>query len=222
MENRFKDINLNFNYGSIKENKFMAQDMALIDFVSKGNMEESSILLEKTNNNINIKNVVVGELNTNCYIVENEEECLIIDPGDEFLKIKEAIDKKVVGVLLTHRHFDHIGALNKCLDYYNTDVYSFNNLNEGKNIINGFEFDVIFNPGHTMDSISFIFNNIMFSGDFIFKGTIGRWDIGGNIEIMRDSIRRILDSKINYVIYPGHGDSTMLDNERKMLESYIS
>ena len=221
MENSFKDINLDFNYGAIKENKFMDQNMALIDFVSKGNMEEASILLDKTNNNINIKNVVVGMLNTNCYIVENSDECLIIDPGDEFLKIKEAIDKKVVGVLLTHRHFDHIGSLNECLDYYNTGVYSFNNLKEGLNVIGSFEFDVIFNPGHTMDSMSFIFNNNMFSGDFIFKGTIGRWDIGGNLEMMRDSIRRILDSKINYVIYPGHGDSTMLYDEREMLKSYI-
>lgn len=170
---------------------------------------------------MNIKNIKVGMLNTNCYILENDDECLIIDPGDEFDKIRDNISKKVIGVLLTHRHFDHIGAVISVSDYYKCNVYAKNNLIEGNNKIGSFEFNVKYNPGHTMDSISFIFEDIMFSGDFIFLGTIGRCDIGGNFSLMQESIKELLNSDINYKIYPGHGKSTTLISERKMLEGYL-
>ena len=71
---------------------------------------------------MNIKKVIVGELDTNCYIIENDNECLIIDPGSDANKIKNNIDKKVVGILITHRHFDHIGALDKLVSFYDTTV----------------------------------------------------------------------------------------------------
>lgn len=170
---------------------------------------------------MNIKTVVVGVLETNCYIVENSDECLVIDPGDEFIKIKNSIDKKVVGVILTHKHFDHIGALKEMVDYYNIPVYDINNLKEGKCSIGSFDFVVNYNFGHTMDSISFIFDNIMFSGDFIFKGCIGRTDLGGDFSVMQDSIRKILKCENNYKIYPGHGDVTTLDEERATLKFYL-
>ena len=155
------------------------------------------------------------------YFLEKEKECLIIDPGDEFETIKNNINKKVVGVLLTHRHFDHIGALEDLIRFYSVNIYDKSNLKAGINKINDFEFEVYYNPGHTNDSISFIFNDVMFSGDFIFFGTIGRWDLGGNIIDMQNSIIKILNSKINYKIYPGHGSITFLNDEREMLKYYI-
>lgn len=170
---------------------------------------------------MNIKKVVVGELETNCYILENDNECLIIDPGSESDKIISNIDKKVVGILLTHRHFDHVGALDNISKYYKVDIYDIYNLKEGMNVIGNFSFVVRYNLGHTMDSISFIFDDIIFSGDFIFKGCIGRCDLGGDFDLMKESIKSILKSNINYHIYPGHGDSTYLFDERDMLESYI-
>ena len=170
---------------------------------------------------MNIKIVVVGMLNTNCYIIENNDKCLIIDPGDEFDKIKNNITKNVVGILLTHKHFDHVGAVKECADFYSVPIYCYDNLKEGKSVIDDFEFLVKFNPGHTLDSISFIFDNIMFCGDFIFKGCIGRCDLGGNFDLMKNSIKEILDSTKDYIIYPGHAESTTLNNERTMLESYI-
>lgn len=170
---------------------------------------------------MNIKKVVVGMLNTNCYILENDDECLIIDPGDDFLKIRDNVDKRVVGVLLTHRHFDHIGALNEVLDYYGVGVNDAHNLKEGKNKLGSFNFKVVYNYGHTLDSISFIFDDIMFSGDFIFENAIGRTDLGGNDLMMLESIRKILSSKYNYRICPGHGRETTLDKEREMLEGYL-
>lgn len=170
---------------------------------------------------LNIKKIVVGELETNCYIVENKDSCLVIDPGDEFSKIKNSINKKVVGVLLTHKHFDHVRALKEIVDYYNVPVYDKNNLSNGVNKIGDFELIVNYNPGHTMDSISFMFDNIMFSGDFIFKGCIGRTDLGGDFAMMQDSIGKILKSENDYKIYPGHGDVTTLDEEREMLKYYL-
>ena len=59
-----------------------------------------------------INKVVVGPLETNCYILTIGNKCLVIDPGDEYDKIKKVINKKeVIGVIITHYHFDHIGAL---------------------------------------------------------------------------------------------------------------
>ena len=75
-----------------------------------------------------IHRVVVGYLEENCYILEKDGKVLVIDPGDEIDKIKEVINNnKVVGVLVTHSHFDHIGALS----YFNKNIiHAFNNLEE--------------------------------------------------------------------------------------------
>ena len=169
-----------------------------------------------------IKKVIVGNLSTNCYILENNNECLIIDPGSEANKIKNEINKHVVGILLTHSHFDHVGALDELVKYYNANVYDYSNLKEGHNTINSFDFIVQFNLGHTLDSISFIFDNIMFSGDFIFNNGIGRCDLGGDFLLMKKSIKKLLDNNVNYKIYPGHGDVTYLNDEVDILNYYLS
>ena len=102
---------------------------------------------------MNIHTVIVGPLEENCYILEKENKVLVIDPGDEIEKIKKAIgSKEVLGVLITHNHFDHVGALS----YFNKkNIYSFNNLEEKEYIIDSFKFDVIFTPGHSIDSVSY-------------------------------------------------------------------
>ena len=170
---------------------------------------------------MNIKKVVVGLLRTNCYIVENDKECLIIDPGSDLKKIVSNINKKVVGILVTHNHFDHVGVLPMIKEYYNVDIYDYSNLKEGINSISSFKFIVRYNPGHTMDSISYIFDSVMFSGDFVFKGTIGRCDKGGDFYLMKESIKDLLECDINYEIFPGHGKSTYLFDEKRNLISFI-
>ena len=169
---------------------------------------------------MNIKCVVVGRLETNCYILEKDGDIIIIDPGDDFDKIKSNTVGNVIGILLTHNHFDHIGALEECKNYYNVSIYDYNNLEEGSVNIGNFNFLVKYNLGHTMDSISFIFGNNMFTGDFIFQGAIGRCDLGGDYYFMKDSIREILKCDKDYKIYPGHGEVTSLNKEREMLEFY--
>lgn len=165
-----------------------------------------------------VKNLVVGPLETNCYLIEIDNDILIIDPGDEKEKIINACaDKNCLGILLTHRHFDHVGALNDIKDFYNIPVYDRGNLKEQDYQIGPFYFSVIFTPGHTDDSISFYFKKegLLFSGDFIFKGTIGRTDLGGNMVVMKDSINKIKNYAHNVLIKPGHGLDTNLNNEIK-------
>ncbi len=165
---------------------------------------------------MNIKRVVVGPLEENCYIVENNNKCLIIDPGDDVDKIINNIKYSVVGILITHYHFDHIGALDELKEKYNIDENNYN--------IKDFDFEVIKTPGHTSDSKTYYFkdNNIMFVGDFIFKDSIGRMDLPtGSVLEMKNSISKILKYPSNTILYPGHGDSTTIGNEKKNLDNYF-
>jgi len=166
-----------------------------------------------------IKKVVVGELEENCYVLTIGNECLVIDPGDEFNRIKEAIgDMKLLGILITHHHFDHVGALKEMVEYYDTIVYDFNNLKEQEYKIGPFVFEVVYNPGHTEDSISFYFkeDRIMFVGDFIFLQSIGRCDLeGGSFIKMKESIDKLTKIKENITLFPGHGLKTTLDYEKR-------
>lgn len=161
-----------------------------------------------------IDRVVVGELETNCYILSIDSDVLIIDPGDEYEKIIDKVyGKNILGILITHSHFDHVGALK----YFNNVVYNYYNLNEKNYNIGKFSFDVIYTPGHTSDSICFYFKeeNIMFTGDFIFKNAIGRTDLGGDYIEIKKSLNKIRNYDDNIKIYPGHGDSSTLGEEKR-------
>ena len=164
---------------------------------------------------MNVEIVKVGILQTNCYIISNDNDVLIIDPGDEYNKIMSKIgSRNIIGVLVTHNHFDHIG----CINFFNKDIiYDYNNLDEGIHTIGDFTFEVIYNPGHTLDSISFYFDNIksLFCGDFIFYEAIGRTDLGGSINDVITSLKNTIRYDDNIKIYPGHGESTTFKHERK-------
>lgn len=161
-----------------------------------------------------INRVVVGDLETNCYILSIDKDALIIDPGDEYNKIINSLgNKNILGILITHHHFDHIGALK----YFNYPIYDYNNLEERNHKIGRFNFNVIYTKGHTNDSICFYFkkDNIMFTGDFIFKNAIGRTDLGGNDIDMYNSLNKIKSYDDSIKIYPGHGDSSTLGEEKR-------
>ncbi len=163
-----------------------------------------------------IKKVIVGPLETNCYILKNNNECLVIDPGADFPKIKKEIgENKVVGCLVTHFHQDHIEALEELLSYYNVEINNINN--------NNFNFIMLETPGHTFDSRTFYFpkEKIMFCGDFLFKNGIGRTDLGGNQKDMINSLHEIEKYDDEITIYPGHGPSTTLGQEKRNFSLYI-
>ena len=124
-----------------------------------------------------ITKVVVGLLEENCYVLEKDKQVIVVDPGDEYERIKKVIGhKKVAGVLITHNHFDHVGALE---EFDPSLVYKYDNLEEGEHTIGPFNFEVIYTPGHTKDSVSYYFkeDNILFDGDFVFCLGIGRCDL---------------------------------------------
>ena len=169
-----------------------------------------------------IDRIIVGDYQTNCYVLTIDNDALIIDPGDEYLKIKPFVkNKNLLGVLITHYHFDHIGALDYFKDY---NVYDIHNLEEKEYKLNKFIFDVIYTKGHKEDAITFYFKNekIMFTGDFIFEDSIGRIDLpGGDIGEMLNSLNKIKKYDDDIIIYPGHGDSTILGKEKINFNYYF-
>lgn len=167
---------------------------------------------------MNISKIVVGELKTNCYLIEKNGKCLLVDPGAEYLKIKDFIkDKMLVGILITHNHFDHVGCIKNLVNDYNIPVYDDSNLKEGLNRISIFDVEVIKTYGHTMDSISFYFKEtkVIFTGDFLFYGTIGRCDfLESDYKEMLKSIKKIKEYSNDITIKPGHGIDTTLGREK--------
>lgn len=179
-----------------------------------------------------IKKLVVGDLQENCYILIINNNAIIVDPGAQANKIISYIEDNklnLLAILITHAHFDHIGALKELLDKYKVPVYSNNRNNEIKydNIINikeeeysinDFKFKVIYTSGHRNDLVTYYFynDNVMFTGDFIFKGSIGRMDLEyADKKEMKNSINKIKKYDANVIIYPGHGDDTTLGYEKE-------
>lgn len=162
-----------------------------------------------------IDRVIIGPLEENCYIVTKNNKTIIIDPGDEAEKIIDACqNKNVVGVLITHHHFDHIGALKEIENYFK--------IKESK-IIEGFNYQVIEVPGHSRDSVVYYFKDdkVMFVGDFIFLNSIGRTDLpSGSSKEMIKSLELIKNYPDDIVLYPGHGDITTLGYEKSNFKYY--
>ena len=175
-----------------------------------------------------IETLVVGELATNTYLLfdDTNKEVLIVDPGDEADRIINAIEGyKLLGILVTHTHDDHIGAIPAITDKFKCNIYDKYNLEEGDYNIGNFKFNVIYAPGHIEDELVYYFKeyNLMFVGDFIFKNSIGRVDLeGGNFLQMIESIKMILTYDENITLYPGHGDKTTLKDEKNNLNYFLT
>lgn len=170
---------------------------------------------------MNIKILKLGPLETNCYILNIENDYIVIDPADNINEITHSIKGNLKAILITHYHFDHIGCLKELSNQYHVPIYDHNHQNQNLKI-NKFQFKIIPLPGHKEDLVGFLFENKLFSGDFIFKGTIGRYDLpGGNLKEMQSSIKTILNNYTNLEIYPGHGEPTTLQKERNNLISYL-
>ena len=168
-----------------------------------------------------IKKIVTGPLEENCYVLSKDGNCLVVDPGSDSKEIKKLIgNDKLIGILVTHAHFDHIGAMR---DFLNSNrrlkIFKKSNLSHLKEVeILPFKFKVLFTPGHSSDSVSFYFeeDNCMFVGDFIFKDTIGRCDLPtGSNEDMEKSLEFIKGFDDNILLFSGHGDDTTLGREKE-------
>lgn len=166
-----------------------------------------------------VKRVVTGYLDENCYLLIQNGTCLVIDPGDEYPKIMEEIgDNKVLAVLITHSHFDHIGALRNFLTKRSIKIFKRSNLEEKEYSIGDFHFKCLYTPGHSKDSVSFYFEEEkkMFVGDFVFKESVGRCDLpGGDEEELHESIQKLMTYPEDITLYPGHYDETTLKYEKE-------
>lgn len=164
---------------------------------------------------MDIKVLVVGALQENCYVCSIENNAFIVDPGDEANRIIDAcMGKNVVEIIVTHHHFDHIGALDEIKKYFKLE----------ENVKSGiFDYEVIETPGHTSDSRSIYFKNekVMFTGDFLFYRSIGRTDLdtGSDIDMIK-SLEKISKYPDDIIIYPGHGPKSTLGREKNNFKYY--
>ena len=193
-----------------------------------------------------IHTLPLGDYQTNTYIgTGNGQSCVLIDPGFEpqtiLTKVRE-LGLTVEAILLTHGHFDHVGAVEKivfatgCAIWMHqadwdlpansinrylyplsgsrfTDILFFD---EGDKIqAAGLTFLVMSTPGHTPGSVCFLCDEILFSGDTLFQGSCGRTDLpGGDHYALRLSLRRLAVLDRPVTIYPGHGPSSTSRAER--------
>ncbi len=164
-----------------------------------------------------IEKLVLGPLFTNCYLVIKENACLIIDPASDASIIIDACKSyQVKGILVTHHHFDHVGALKELEQYYHLKHNTFDD---------NFGYEIIKTPGHASDSLTFYFESekVMFTGDFIFYHTCGRCDLEtSNVEDMLNSLEKIKKYPDDITIYPGHGASSILGAEKLLFKNYFN
>ena len=157
-----------------------------------------------------IKQLIVGELATNCYLLFSKGELAIIDPGGGANKILSEIEKfaaKPKYIINTHNHPDHTLANKEIKKATGAEIST--GLKGGKEIKIGESIlKVIHTPGHTKGSICLLGEDFIFTGDTLFKDGHGRTDLPGGSQIeMTESLKKL--SKIlkkGTTIYPGHGE----------------
>jgi glyoxylase-like metal-dependent hydrolase (beta-lactamase superfamily II) len=196
-----------------------------------------------------IKTLVVGQIETNCYIVTDEKtlKCVVIDPGDESNVILDYIESnhlKAEAIFLTHGHFDHRLAANAVNEETGAPVWIHRNdavlsgahdqfklttdekvrfYAEGDQIgVGSLSFTVMETPGHSPGSVTLRCENALFTGDTLFRNSAGRTDLGeGNVQLLLRSLNRLSQTDGDFEVYPGHMDATTLDRERRFNEYLI-
>jgi hydroxyacylglutathione hydrolase len=177
---------------------------------------------------------------------EGSDDAVVVDPGFSAERVHEmlrAAGKRPVAVLATHGHFDHVGSAGEfCGDdlplYIHeadrlaltdpkawgsgfpvppTPVKDIRTVVEGDRLdFAGFSIEVLHTPGHTPGSVCFATDGWLFTGDLVFRGSIGRHDFpNSNAADMEKSLRRFLTLPDPLPVYPGHGPDTTVGTERR-------
>ena len=170
---------------------------------------------------------------------------IIIDPGgesDKIIKVLDELNVKIEYIIATHGHFDHVLCVDTVKEYTNSrfiiheadvKIMEYSKIwVSGKwvppkpdilldtectiRVSDTLKLNILYTPGHTPGSICIHINNMLFTGDTLFKGTIGRTDIpGGSFKQILKSLEKIKRLPRNTLILPGHGSFTTLDQELK-------
>jgi hydroxyacylglutathione hydrolase len=191
----------------------------------------------------------VGPVRENCYLVRREgaDRALLIDPGDEAPRLQAAMAELGVepeAILLTHTHFDHIGAVAPIARATGVPVYcprdelavledpdkffppmfgpvegwkAEHALDGGQRLqLAGFDIDVVSTPGHSPGHVTFAIDGALFSGDVLFESSIGRTDLpGADHAVLMASIAALLERfDDDTKVHPGHMGLTTLGRER--------
>lgn len=191
-----------------------------------------------------IKSMQVGELATNCYILidEAEKKAAVIDPGDEggrILAELKGLDARVEYILLTHGHYDHIGAvarLREALPQAKVYLHKADSRGTGFHVVpladqvadlqyyddgdtlalGSLTIHVIHTPGHTPGGVTLRVGDALFTGDTLFAGSMGRSDFpGGNTQQLFASLKKLARLEGDFQVLPGHDRTTTLDRERR-------
>lgn len=189
-----------------------------------------------------IETFTVGTLSTNCYVASSrEKEAIVIDPGLDFSSEAKPIfdyitagKLKVKFVVNTHGHDDHVKGdalfqetFNVPICIHSLDAYFIEGLTKSKSanvkledgslIRFGSEtLKVLHTPGHTRGSVCLVGEKLVFTGDTLFAGGIGRTDFpGGSMTDMRFSLQKLTRLPENLLVYPGHGETSMIGEEKK-------
>ena len=151
----------------------------------------------------------VGKIDTNCYLIGDEaaKACAVVDPGGSPEKVLSMIEKSGLEprmILLTHGHWDHVGAIPALLEKWpDLPVYA-----HKKELCPADEP----NPHYFFPHAG---KNVMLCGDTLFAGSCGRCDLpGGDEQKMLDSLKRLAELEGDYKVCPGHGALSTLDQER--------
>ena len=189
---------------------------------------------------LNIETYPLGAYQTNCYLVYDDDspDCIVIDPGyepDTVLLALKGLKKNLAAILLTHGHFDHVGAVKILAADTDCDVYIHENelslpatltagplyythtYDEGDTLeIAGLSIKVLHTPGHTPGCVCLMIEENLFSGDTLFRDSCGRTDLpGGNGAELFKSLRRLAALPGDYRVLPGHSMETTLEEERE-------
>ena len=197
---------------------------------------------------VKINTLTLGPLQTNCYLLSEESAstCVVVDPAyapEQILEFTAGKGLTIEAILLTHGHFDHVGAVERLVAatgcklwmaesdwsqfpspvtefFYplaNCDFTEVQFFEDAETIrAGGLEFLVIATPGHTFGSVCFRCGNILLTGDTLFAGGCGRTDLpGGDSKLLRQSLARLAQLEGNPTVYPGHGESTTLAQEKQ-------
>lgn len=173
-------------------------------------------------------------------------DCAVVDPGDEVSGLKKTLNEnglRCTAVLLTHAHFDHAGS---CLELQKKGARIYMNASDmqivetDKNLArlfgkkfqrftpdvtvhDGDEIDILnekinvfHTPGHTAGSVCYVMGNVIFSGDTLFRLSVGRTDFPtGSAKELNRSVKKLFGLPGDYTVYPGHGEITDLNFERE-------